>query len=327
MTPILGQDARIVGFNLRAMTRTWHDKLAIACFALIAPAILADRLAEQRAGIIVAVGAAAGAGLMVLMLGRLRYLAEESPLAAEALRPAAARAYLAAWHAPVALAVLLLVAVARPALAAPALAAYVGGALVAALGDRAWRRLRLAVRCPKAGGAMAASWRRSPRAAMLVSAVAAGLILAAPAIGMEGVALLVFAGLVSFFATMFVTPTTQEVVTFQSIAGHGLGATLARNLRFAALVGPVAMLATAPLLLPELGVTVVAIVAGVVLFRIVQVMAFRAFPGRAAEFLLIGLISVTLLIGVTFPPSLPFVLVAAMVWLWRRARPVTWLLE
>ena len=327
--PLIDYDWKIVRAALRAIGRTWHDRVAVAFFLVVVPAVAVDRLTAAppgRAAIATLAAALASSALLSLILHRrLDFLATESPFASEALDLRHAALYRLFWHLPPASLLLALLAVGRPALIAAGMAGYalgVAGTIAALAGfDR--------VRDHLASWAMPSiaptSWRRRPRTAAIVTALGiAGITLqlAMPATTESAVAL---SAVATFIVIAFLSPISEREVRFLAMVGYGLSDSLTARLRYPAWSLAAMTAATLPFQSLLMSLSVLAVGLLVLLFRVAQLMAVRAFPGRIADTVLMLVIGAIAMVGGAVPPALPFVTIAVLVWLGRRASRVTWL--
>lgn len=327
---LVRHDARIVAVNLRELGRSWTALLGFALTLCLALAWTTDQLLKlPQARVHVFVIAAACVSALLLdgaLRKRLIFFAEESPLAADALRLRSATIYRIVCHSIPLAALAFAAGLAGWSLVPWVAAGYALGLAVREIVARTSAGLPMRDRAVAtlARSLLAGRMRRST--AIAVTAVAIPFVLATLVIG-PTVEARVAAGMATFAVLALLSPISHPLVSFQRVAGYGLLDAFRSNLDAFGWAARALLLASL-LTFDLLQIAVVAAVCMlVVAYRAIQLMVYRVFSPRKSEMTLFALLWVVLLVGGTAPFLLPVVVAAIFIWVARRAQALVWLLQ
>ncbi len=326
---LLRYEGAVLRGLLRQTVVNWRDGLFLAIFLFVVLLSLKAALEAVPADRRMLVAAAAAALLSAMVERALsRQLAMHSTqthLAAEALNAVTAWRYRLAGHG-----LALALAGAVVAAFAPALTPFVlAGWLVG--GSTAWLVLDLlsgvaggerrgAARTP-----MALRWRRSRRrlgqSLLLLGPVVAVLAHVVP---FEEAASA--AGVIAMIHVALFSPLDHATIDFERIAGYGVSQSLKRNLLRGLIAAGVLASAALLSLDPFYMLSVLLPGLAVLLYRVLQLMVFRIFPPRPAEFVLLCSLWAIAVIGLMLPVLLPVVLVVFLLLAGRRASARSWIM-
>lgn len=321
---LFAYDRRLAANALRNSAAGLRDRLTIVAAALIGGGVLHAWFVDRswRAAIAVAAAGGALAGLAVgrWVTARLRYHATDGALAANALVTGSARHYAAMWYLVGAALLVVVALIARPSLAIASMPGYAAGALASFVTSRVRISFVPGVRVSGRGVSALLRDRRGglAAAASLLILLTLGASLVPP------IAVPIVAFIAAGVLVLAVTTVDDALVRFMAIAGFGNWATIGRHLRGAATLlaigAPVVAIGFGG---PAGAGVAAAALLGMVLL-VVRVLAYRRYPRRAADTLIVALIGVVALTGVAAPILLPLLL-ALIVWaLHRRAQGCTW---
>lgn len=304
----------------------WSDRLSGAALLAIglwaARSWLAARPSAIAAVAVCGAGVVAGAVAGRALAARLAFHGFDGVLAADALRIGKGRRYLAAWLAIGLAAVLAIALIVRPPLSGEAVAGYLGGAFAGQLtANLAWRRLPGG----KRGLGRIRSWARRP-----VAGVAGALVLIVPpslaarSAGPKDLAII--AGLEAAAIALALTALDAGTVRFMAATGWSPAAIVRhharRTLLFAGLGAPACVIAMGP----APAVAVLAVSAAALLLMTLRILAYQLGGKRMADLLVSLLAGILIATAFYAPVLLPFLLVAILWRLGRRAARMTWLL-
>jgi hypothetical protein len=318
-------DRQIAVNTAKANFTGWNDRLIAGAMLLLALVFVrawaGDQSWKVAAWAACAVGAGAGIWASRLLAARIAFHRFDGLLAADAVQAALSRRYLLAWHGIAIAALATVTLVARPSLLIVSVPAYIAGALLAGVTDR------LATRRIAARPALGRSVRRllhRPGAGAVAAVILCLSLLPAQALEMEGQLAVIGIEVLLFAAAL--TPVEQDIVRFKASSGHGpwriiLGYSHGLLL-FAVIAAPVCWLVIGPV--PAS--IVLATSAATLLLLAMRVCAYAVHGKRFADFLVSILAGLFALVAWWMIVLLPFVALAALWQLQRRAAAKTWLL-
>lgn len=323
---LFGHDRKIVINLARANLTGWHDILLAGAVLVVILAVARSWLGDQpwriAAWAAFGVGAGAGMGVRRLLAARIAFHSYDGLLAADAMQPSLRRRYMVAWHG---IAIVILTAVtllARPSLIVISALAYLLGVFLGALVSR------LAVERAAFGKATTGwnvrKWLRHPGAG-----VAAALTLLAslfPAHTLETKGVLAVIGMEAVLFALMLTPVEQDIVRFKAISGYGPWRMVVDYsfglLLFAGVAAPACWFACGPV-----PAGIVLTVSGVMLLLVaMRVLTYCVHDKRFADLLISIFAGLLMLVGYSMLVFLPFLIVAILWKLQRRAAEKTWLL-
>ena len=318
-------DREIAINTAKANFTGWNDRLIAGAMLFLALAFARGWAGDQSwkvaAWAACAVGAGAGIGASRLLAARIAFHRFDGLLAADAVQPAMCRRYKLAWHGIGIAALATVTLVARPSLLVIGVPAYGAGAVLAGAAGRLATG-RIAAR-PALGGSVR-RWLHRPGAGAVAALILCLSLLPAQALEMEGQ--LAVIGIEAFLFAVALTPVEQDIVCFKASSGHGpwrivLGYSYGLLL-FAAIAAPVCWLVIGPV--PAS--IVLAISAAMLLLLVMRVCAYGVHGKRFADLLVSILAGLFALVAWWMIVLLPFVALAALWQLQRRAAAKTWLL-
>lgn len=318
-------DRRIAINTARANFAGWNDRLIAGAVLFLALAVVhawaGDQPWKTAAWAACGVGVVAGIGASRILAARIAFHSFDGLLAADAVQPSLCRRYSVAWHG-IGIATLAAVTlIARPSLIIVSAPAYIAGVLVAGGAGRLAVR-RMAAR--PALGRTIRRWLHRPRAGVAAAAIL--LLTLVPAQALETKGQLAVIGIEAVLLALALTVVEQDIVRFRSGSGHGpwrivLGYSLALLL-FAGIAVPVCWLVMGP----AAASIVLAASAAMLLLLAMRVLAYCAHGKRFADILVSMLIGLLALTAYSMIVLLPFVAIAVLWQLQRRAAAKTWLL-
>jgi len=324
--PLFRHDCRIAINTVRATFSGLHDRLIAVTMLLAALAVVYSWFADQSWKI--AAWAALGAGIMVgmgaarMVAARLSFHGSDGLLAAEALHPTKRRRYMVAWYG-IGIALLAgITLIARPSLLIVAAPAYLAGVFVA--------QITANIALPGAGvGKARPGWTirrclQHPGAGIVAAMIL--LLSLLPAYTVETNARMTVIGIEAVLLALPLTVVDDAIVRFMTISGHGSWSIVGRHARgmlpFAGVTIPACWFAFGPI---AAGI-VAAVLAALLLLTALRVLAYCCHGKRFADFLTSILAALLILVASSMPVALPFVVVAILGQLQRRAAAKTWLL-
>ncbi len=323
---LLRHDGMIVANELRSALSSWSDRLiaiaVLVCALVAARSALSHRPFLFAATAIAALATAVGARAAWMIESRVDFHAEDGVLAADARAEPVRRHYALSIHASVCAIVTLCALIGRPTAAVLAPIGYLIGAGI----SHVVRRVVPAGESPRRSSPFRGIGPRLQRPiAGAVAAVPVVLVLLlSRSIEPDRMAILMLP--LSVVAVLIVTMLDYHVVRFMTESGYSAGRTIGLHAR--SLLTFLIPTLVASLIWSDRLVTIV--IFGVVLTALALMMsrifAYRIHSKRTADTLVslgAGLIALT---AFAMPMFLPFVVVASLWQLHRRARPVTWLL-
>ncbi len=267
------------------------------------------------------VGVGIGMGTARILTSRLAFHSFDGLLAADAAQPSLCRRYMVAWHGIGITTLAGVTLIARPSLLIISVPAYLLGVFVTGVTGRLAMR-RIAGR--PAMGRTVRRWLNRPGAGVLAAMIL--LLSLLPAYTLETKGLLAVVGMEAVLFAVALTIVDQDIVRFKAGSGHGpwrIAISCSYGLLlFAGMTVPVCCLTT--------GVTPASIVlaasAAMLWLLAMRVFAYCVHSKRLADLLVS--ISAGLLALVTYSMIilLPFVAIAILWHLQRRAAAKTWLL-
>ena len=323
---LFSHDFRIATNPLRATCAGWHDRLIAATMLLVALAVVrswcAARLWEVAAGPALVAGIITGMGAGRLVAARLRFHGFDGLLAADALQPSTRRRYMVTWHA-IGVAILTVVTlVARPSLLIVTAPAYLIGAVLAhTAASLAMSRAAVGKGRPLW---TIRRWLHHPGAGIVAAIILLVSLLPAHPLGTNAVIAVV--GIEAVLLTLVLTMVDDGAVRFMTIAGHGPWRIVLRHaqgtLLFAGLAVPVCWVAFGPV---AAGI-VTAAAAAMLLLLALRILAYRLHAKRFADLLVSICAGLLMVVAYSMPVLLPFLALAILWQLQRRAAARTWLL-
>lgn len=317
---------RLIAINTaRANFTGWNDRLIAGAMLFLALAFVRGWAGDQSWKVAAGAACVAGVGIGIwasrLLAARIAFHRFDGLLAADAVQPALWRRYLLAWHG-IGIATLATVTlIARPSLLVIGVPAYVAGALLAGAAGRLATR-RIAAR-PALGRSVQRLLHR-PGAGVVAAILLLLSLLPAQALEKEGQMAVI--GLEALLFAAALTPVEQDIVRFKAGSGHSprrivIGYSYGLLL-FAAIAAPVCWLVIGPV--PAS--IVLAISAAMLLLLAMRVCAYCVHGKRFADLLVSILVGLFALVAWWMIVLLPFVALAALWQLQRRAAAKTWLL-
>lgn len=320
-------DRQIAITEIRATFATWRDRMVAATVLLMALAIVRSWFLPRSwivaAWMALAVSLIAGIAAGRTIDGRLAFHASDGALAADALRPATRWRYAMAWQAIATVALAIVTLVARPTLLIVSLPAYLAGALIGH-GSSALTLPGLARRRAWPGRTIR-SWMRNPRAGM-AGAAALAIMLPLQALALGPDATVVVVGIVAAALVLALTIVDHGMIRFMAITGHGSWRTIARHARGTLLFLGMGLPVCLPGFGPAAGGAVAVIALAGLLLMAARILAYRLHGKRFADPLVSVFVVVLALVGFSMPVLLPFVIVALLWQLQRRADAKTWMI-
>lgn len=322
---LLRHDRQIAINTARANLTGWNDRLIAGAMLFLALAFVRAWAGEQswKVAAWTAGAAGVGAGIWVsrLLAARIAFHRFDGVLAADAVQRALCRRYLLAWHGVGIATLATATLIARPSLLVIGVPAYLAGALLAGVtGSLATRRIA-------ARPALGRSVRRMlhrPGAGVVAATILCLSLLPAQALEKEGQ--LAIVGLEALLFAAALTTVEQDIVRFKASSGHGPWRIVLSYshglLSFAGIAAPVCWLVTGPV--PAS--IVLAISAALLVLLAMRVCAYGVHGKRFADLLVSILAGLFGLVAWWMIFLLPFVAVAALWQLQRRAAAKTWLL-
>ncbi len=140
--------------------------------------------------------------------------------------------------------------------------------------------------------------------------------------------ILVFGALfITLIAAIILGRVDAEAIRFQTMIGHSsLSLIWSHTSRLLAFSVPFAVaLILAPHWAPAVVSALLTVAAAA--FVVLRVLAYQSFSRRIADWVVTLSLAAAALVGLAFPPITPALLLAAAVWLWRRAIRQIWLVE
>lgn len=325
-TRLLRHDGMIVANELRLVLASWTDRLIALVVILIAlaglHASLSDRPFTFAAVAVAALAAVTGAGATRVIQRRLDFHAYDGIVTVDALTPGERRRYTLSIHAAVCGIMALCVLAGRPATVGLALVGYLVGA----------GSCHIARRVALGGGSPRLSASLRPVRLFLHRPIA-GALAAIPVVlpvllitSIEPGQMAAFIGLLSAVAALLLTMLDDRVVRFMTLSGYRAGRIIGLHARSLL----VFLLLTVPALL-ALSHGLIAIVVGSIALvalalMTARILAYRVHAKRTAD-TVVGICTVVACIaGFAMPMLLPFVVMAILWHLYRRAASATWLL-
>lgn len=322
-------DFKVVTAECRSAFSGWGDRALLLVMLLVAIGILKSAAeavpVEWLATAAAITGAAAGAIVQNVARTRLRFFAEESTLAHEALRGGGARAYLLSLHCT-GLALLLLPAIAFRAAAVPILAAgyACGAAAIFVLPGVADHRLFRAPFEARLTGGAVRRWFGHPAAGAVAALAVAGLAWFLDGRTSEIAARSFFTGFV-VGALLILGRVDHAEVRFDAVSGlatsRSLRLHIGPTLLFLAVLIPLAALTA-------VSAAAIAALAGTVaiVFGVTRICLYRAHSKRTSDVLLAVVAGALALMAMSAPILLPPAALAVALLLWRRSAGASWLI-
>ncbi|HSI16359.1 MAG TPA: hypothetical protein VK980_01215 [Sphingomonas sp.] len=316
----------IVANELRSVLASWTDRLIALAVVLIALFALRSSLSDRpfvfAAVAVAALAAVIGAGAARVIQRRLDFHAYDGVVAVDALTRGEHRLYTLSIHGAVCGIMALCVLAGRPATVGLALIGY----LVGAGSCNIARRLVLGRGSPRLSAPLRSvrPFLRRPIAGALAAITVVLPVLLLTSI--EPGPMAAFIGLVSAVAALLLTMLDDGVVRFMTVSGYRAG----RIIWFHSRSVLAFLLLTVPALLALSHGLIAVVVGSVVLAAQVlmtaRILAYRVHAKRTAD-TVVGICTVVACIaGFAMPMLLPFVVMAILWHLHRRAAPATWLL-
>lgn len=322
---MLRYDRQIVINTARANFTGWNDRLIAGAMLFLALAFMRAWAGDQpwkiAAWAACGVGVGAGIGASRLLTARIAFHSFDGLLAADAVQRSLCRRYMLAWHG-IGIATLATVTlIARPSLLIISAPAYIAGALVAGVTGRLAMQ-RIAAR-PALGRRVRRLLHR-PGTGVVAAMILLLSLLPAHALGMEGQ--LAVVGIEAMLFAVALTIVEQDIVRFKASSGHRPRRIVVSYsyglLLFAGITVPVCWLVMGPV--PAS--IVLAISAAMLVLLAMRVCAYCVHGKRFADVLVSIFAGLFALVAWWMIVLLPFVAIAALWQLQRRAAAKTWLL-
>jgi hypothetical protein len=318
-------DCQIAINTARANFTGWADRLIAGAMLFVALAAVRSWSGDQPwkiaawAAFGICVGAGFGAGR--LLAARIAFHSFDGLLAADAVQPSLCRRYMAASHGIGITTLTAITLIARPSLLIISTPAYMTGVFMAGVtGHLAMQRMA-------ARPAVGRTLRRllhHPGAGVVAAMILLLSLLPAHALGTTGQ--LAVAGIEAVLFAVALTIVERDIVRFKAISGHSPGRIVVSYsyglLSFAGITVPVCWCAMGPV--PASIILVAS--AAMLLLLAMRVFAYCVHSKRFADFLVSVFAGLLALVGFWMIVLLPFVAVAVLWQLQRRAAAKTWLL-
>lgn len=322
---LFGYDLKIAVNSLRTTFARWRDRVSAVATLALALLFVRSWLAGQAWGIaaatILGIGFAAGVLAGRSIAARVAFHSSDGVLAADALRAGMRWRYIAGWHLAGLAVSLAATLVIGAALSGEAVAGYLGGALCGHLtAGVAWQRVLKGGR--RFG--LLRSWLRRPGAGLAGAFVLLlSLSLAVRSVGREDLAII--AGLETGAIALALTALENGVIRFMALTGRSPPAIVRHHARgtllFLGIGAPACLIGFGPA--PAAAVLVVS--AAALLLMVLRILAYQVSTKRVADLLVSLLAAILIATAFYAPVLLPFLLVATLWRLGRRAAGMTWL--
>lgn len=319
-------DWRIARNTLRAAFAGWHDRLIAGTMLLVTLAAVrswcADRPWEVAAWWALGAGIITGIGAGRAIAARLRFHGFDGLLAADALQPSTRRRYMVTWHAIGVAILTVVVLVLRPSLLIVSAPAYlVGGFVAHATASLAISSVAVGKARP---GWTIRRWLHHPSAGIVAALILLVSLLLAHTFDTN--ALMVVLGIEVVVLVLMLALVDDDIVRFMTIVGHGPWRIVVRHARgvllFAVLTVPVCWFAFGPV---AAGIITAAALATLLLLTM-RILAYYLYAKRFADLLVSISIGLLMLVAYSMSFLLPFLAIAILWQLQRRAAARTWLL-
>lgn len=318
-------DRQIAINTARANFTGWNDRLIAGAVLFLALAVVRSWAGDQpwkiAAWAACGVGVSAGIGAGRLLAARIAFHSFDGLLAADAVQRWLRRRYIVAWHGLGITTLVTVTLIARPSLLIISAPAYIIGVLVAGVAGRLAVQ-RMAAR-PALGRAFR-RWLHRPGAGVVAATILLLTLLPSHALEMNGQ--LAVVGMEALLIAVALTTVEQDIVRFKASSGHSpwrivIGYSFGL-LVFTGITVPVCCL----IIGPAPASIVLAVSAAMLLLLAMRVFAYCVHSKRSADLLVSVFAGLLAVVAYSMIVLLPFIAIAILWQLQRRAAAKTWLL-